>query len=103
MLEALGQAQIQPFVLVLKHNTTCSTDKTSGMCLLFLQSTPQQNWILLSVYHSRSGNLHAAVTTQYRTIVSTDYNVIIPLNIGYIKLYTTIHDTNNAKMYKELK
>ena len=38
------------------------TDKTSGKCILFLQSTPQQNWILLSVYHNRSENLCAAVT-----------------------------------------
>ena len=80
MLEALGQAQIQPFVMVPKPNTTCSTDKTSGMCLLFLQSTPQQNWIPLSVYQNRSENLRAAVTTQYRTIVSTDFNIISPLD-----------------------
>ena len=41
-----------------------------------------------------------------RTIqfLSTYYNAIrIPLNIGYIKLHTTKHDTNNAITYKELK
>ena len=35
------------------------------------------------------------------TIFPTYYNVIIPLNNSYIKLYTTIHDTNNAITYKE--
>ena len=57
MLEALGQAMTitdAAFVLVLEHNTTLNTDKTSRMCVLFLQSTPQQNWILLSVYQNRS-------------------------------------------------
>ena len=57
MLEALGQAMTitdVAFVLVLEHNTTLNTDKTSRMCVLFLQSTPQQNWILLSVYQNRS-------------------------------------------------
>ena len=57
MLEALGQAMTitdAAFVLVLEHNTTLNTDKTSRTCVLFLQSTPQQNWILLSVYHNRS-------------------------------------------------
>ena len=57
MLEALGQAMTitdAAFVLVLEPNTTLSTDKTSRMCVLFLQSTPQQNWILLSVYQNRS-------------------------------------------------
>ena len=39
------------------------TDKTSGKCIFFLQSTPQQNWILLSVFQNRSENLRAAVTT----------------------------------------
>ena len=48
------QSQIQPFVLTLQHNSTLSTDKTSRKCVLFLQSTPPQNWIHLSVYHSRS-------------------------------------------------
>ena len=57
MLEALGQAMTiidAAFVLVLEHNTTLNTDKTSRMCVLFLQSTPQQNWIPLSVYQNRS-------------------------------------------------
>ena len=57
ILEALGQALTitdAAFVLVLEHNTTPNTDKTSRMCVLFLQSTPQQNWILLSLYHNRS-------------------------------------------------
>ena len=57
MLEALGQAMTitdAAFVLVLEHNTTLNTDKTSRTCILFLQSTSQQNWILLSVYQNRS-------------------------------------------------
>ena len=66
MLEVLGQA-------LTIDNHRCSllfwscyplgTDKTSGKCIFFLQSTPQQNWILLSVYQNRSENLRAAVTT----------------------------------------
>ena len=43
-------------VLTLQHNNTLSTDKPSRMCVLFLQSTPPQNWILLSVYQNRSGS-----------------------------------------------
>ena len=57
ILEALGQAITDAaFVLTLEHNSTLSTDKTSRKCVLFLQSTPQQNWIHLSVYHNRSGS-----------------------------------------------
>ena len=66
MLEALGQA-------LTIDNHRCSllfwscyplgTDKTLGKCIFFLQPTPLQNWILLSVYLNRSENLRAAVTT----------------------------------------
>ena len=45
-------------VLTLQLNSTLSTDKPSRMCVLFLQSTPPQNWILLSVYQNRSGSLY---------------------------------------------
>ena len=56
--EALGQAmrQLLYYVLTLQHNSTLSTDKLSRMCVLFLQSTPPQNWILLSVYQNRSSS-----------------------------------------------
>ena len=83
MLEALGQAMTitaAAFVLVLEHNTTLSTDKTSRMCVLFLQSTPQQNWILLSVYQNRSEQVrslsispcscHNTGTVQYSLLIT---------------------------------
>ena len=57
MLEALGQALTitdAAFCFGSGAQYTLNTDKTSRMCVLFLQSTPQQNWILLSVYHNRS-------------------------------------------------
>ena len=57
-LEALNQAVTLCCVLTLQHNSTLSTDKPSRMCVLFLQSTPPQNWILLSVYQNRSGSLY---------------------------------------------
>ena len=83
MLEALGQAMTitdAAFVLGLEHNTTLNTDKTSRMCVLFLQSTPQQNWILLSVYHNRSEQVwflsrspcscHNTWTVQYFLVIT---------------------------------
>ena len=67
ILEAFGQAITDAaFVLALQHNSTLSTDKTLRKCVLFLQSTPPQNWIPLSVYHNRSGSYQdycAAVAT----------------------------------------
>ena len=64
MLEALGQAlTFTDAVFLFWSCYPLGTDKTSGKCILFLQSTPQQNWILLSVYQNRSENLRAAVTT----------------------------------------
>ena len=69
------------FVLVPEYNTTLSTDKTSRMCVLFLQSTPQQNWILLSVYQNRSEQIqslsrspcscHNTGTGQYSLLITT--------------------------------
>ena len=49
-----GNHRCSPLFWFLDHNTTLSTDKTSRTCVFFLQSTPQQNWILLSEYHNRS-------------------------------------------------
>ena len=73
MLEALGPGSDNHRCILLfwlcSHNTR-STDKTLGKHVLFLQSTPQQNWILLSVYHNRSENLCAAVTTHVQ------YNIL---------------------------
>ena len=72
ILEALGQAITDAaFVLALQHNSTLSTDKTSRKCVLFLQSTPPQNWIPLSVYHNRSSSYQdycAAVATHEYTV-----------------------------------
>ena len=50
-----GPSQMQPFVLTLGSAIPHSgLIRLLGKCVLFLQSTPQQNWILLSVYHNRS-------------------------------------------------
>ena len=87
MLEALGQAvtEKQPFVLTLQHNSTLGTDKTSRKCVLFLQSTPQQNRIHLSVYHNRSGSYQdhcsAVATLEYYSDYIT-YISILTLYIG---------------------
>ena len=89
ILEALRQAITDAaFVLALQHNSTLSTDKTSGKCVLFLQSTPPQNWIPLSVYHNRSDsyqNYCAAVATQlyYSDYVLYSYISLLILNVGY--------------------
>ena len=89
ILEALGQAITDAaFVLALQHNSTLSTDKTSRKCILFLQSTPPQNLIPLSVYHNRSGSYQdycAAVATQ---LYYNDYVLyfLLTLNIGYKRL-----------------
>ena len=89
ILEALRQAITDAaFVLALQHNSTLSTDKTSRKSILFLQLTPPQNWIPLSVYHNRSGSYQdycAAVATQ---LYYSDYVLyfLLTLNIGYKRL-----------------
>ena len=97
-----GNHRCSPLFWFLDHNTTLCTDKTSRMCVLFLQSTPQQNWIFLSEYHNRSElirflsrfpcSCHNTWTEQYNFV-----NLLQYYNSGYIKLYTTKHDTNNAR------
>ena len=56
-LEAIGQAITDAafYILTLQSQQLTSTDKPRK-CVLFLQSTPPQNWILLSVYQNRSGS-----------------------------------------------
>ena len=93
---------MQPFVLTLQHNSTLSTDKTSRKCVLFLQSTPQQNWIHLSVYHNRSGSYQdycSAVATHEYYSDYISYMSILTLNIGYER---QINYMNNVLTYKEL-
>ena len=93
-MEALGQAITDAaFCFDSVANSTLSTDKTLRKCVLFLQSTPQQNWILLSEYHNRSSSYQdhcSAVATHEYYSVYTSYIAIIPLNIGYIVTYNKL-------------
>ena len=76
-------------VLTLQHNT----DKLSRMCVLFLQSTPPQNWILWSVYQNRSGSPYQDLC--YTCVILgcfSDNNCyislhacILSLNLNYLK------------------
>ena len=61
------------FVLTLETMTHSELIRLLG-CVLFLQSTLQQSWILLSAYHNRSGNLRAAVTTRVQDNIL--YNIL---------------------------
>ena len=110
MLEALGQARTitdVAFVLVLEHNTTLNTDKTSRCvyysCSPHLSRTGSY-YQCIKTDQNKSGpylDLHAAVTTheQYNILYSLQcYN---STTYDYIKLYTTIHDKNNAITYKK--
>ena len=89
---------MQPFILTLQHNSTLSTDKNLGKHVLFLQSTPPQNWIHLSVYHNRSSSYqdHCApvVTHEYYSDY-VSYNSLLTLNLGlgYIKKDNLIMQT----------
>ena len=105
ILEAIGQAMTitaVAFVLVPQHNTTLRADKTSRMCLSFLQSTPQQNWIPLSVYQNRSELIRSLSRSlcSCHNIRTGQYSLLLQYNSTNIS--TTKHDTNNTKMYKEL-
>ena len=92
-----------PFVLTLQHNSTLSTDKTSRKCVLFLQSTPPQNWIHLSVYHNRSGSYQdhcsADVIHEYYSDYIS-YISLLTLNLGYERQFNY---TNNLLTYKRMK
>ena len=105
ILEAIGQAMTitaVAFVLVPQHNTTLSADKTSRMCILFLQSTPLQNWILLSVYQNRSEPIRflSRSLCSCHNIRTGQYSLLLQYNSTNTS--TTKHDTNNTKTYKEL-
>ena len=93
------QSQMQPFVLTLQHNSTLSTDKTLRKCVLFLQSTPPQNWIHLSVYHNRSTSYQdhcsAAVTHEYYSDYISNIS-LLTLTLDYERQFNY---TNNLLMY----
>ena len=85
VLEALSQAVTLYCVLTQQPNNTLSTDKPSRTCVLFLQSTPPQNWILLSVYQNRSGSLYQDLC--YTCVLSGYFSD----NIWYISQHVYIH------------
>ena len=106
-----GNHRCSPLFWFLDHNTPLSTDKTSRMCIFFLQSTPQQNWIILSEYHNRSELIRflSRFPCSCQNTWTEQYNFVNLVQCYnstkywlYIKLYTTKHDTNNAITYKNL-